>query len=92
MKPFERLDGRTDRCQRLRSACYGLMGGKDSYESATYMKKALAERAAFLMIQMQDMDESEKADGKAIQAINAFTGICKAIGSDVDVGQMRCVD
>ena len=56
------------------------------------MKKALAERAAFLMIQMQDMDESEKADGKAIQAINAFTGICKAIGSDVDVGQMRCVD
>lgn len=92
MKPFERLDGRTDRCQRLRSACYGLMGGKDSYESATYMKKALAERAAFLMIQMQDMDDSEKADGKAIQAINAFTGICKAIGVETDMDHPSCDD
>ena len=84
MKPFDGLDGRTERCQRLRAACYGLIGGKDEYDASSYMRKALAERAAFLMIHMQDMDESEKPDGKAIQAVNAFTGICKLIGIDID--------
>lgn len=44
------------------------------------------------MIQMQDMDDSEKADGKAIQAINAFTGICKAIGVETDMDHPSCDD
>lgn len=84
-KPFPNLDGRQERTRFLRESAIALLGGEESYDSASYMRRSLACRAATLswMIDNDSLSVSELT-----QANNAYLGICNKIDRDAVAGHM----
>ena len=75
-KPFPNLDGREEKTRQLRKAAIDILGGEEEYDSASYVSRSLACRAAMLD---WAIDNNELTVSELSQANNSYLGLCKKI-------------